>query len=132
LKSETLTLKVITPSGLAVDEQVEEVVLKGDLGEFGVLAGHVPLISGIVAGKIRYANSGGEKTFIVHSGIAEVGNDSVTVLTEVVENPEDVDVAGSLKEAKELEHKLEGGGLAREERRRLSKRLLLVRARAGI
>lgn len=132
MASETLTLKVVTPSGLALEERVDEVVLKGETGEFGVLAGHVPLVSAIVAGRIRYAGPEGRKTFIVHSGVAEVRDDTVTVLTEVVENPEEVDVSASAREAEELEHKLEGGGFTKEERKRLSRRLLLARARAGI
>ncbi len=132
MTSETLTLKVVTPSGLALEERVDEVVIKGDLGEFGVLAGHMQMVSGVVAGIIRYTGSEGEKNFIIHSGIAQVRDDIVTVLTEVLEKPDEVDVAASAKEAQELEHKLESGALSEDERERLSKHLLLARARAGI
>ncbi len=132
MASETLTLKVITPSGLALEERVDDVVIKGDLGEFGVLPGHVSMISGVVAGRIRFTNSGGVKTFIVHSGMAEVRDDTVTVLTELLESPDDVDVSAASKEAEELNHRLESGGLSEEDRKLLSRRLLLARARAGI
>ncbi len=92
MASETLTLKVITPSGLALEEVVESVVLKGDLGEFGILAGHVPMVSTLIEGEIRYVNSEGEKTFLSGGGIAEVGgDDTVTVLTQLPEKTDPAD-----------------------------------------
>ncbi len=132
MSTETLTLKVITPLGLALEERVENVVLKGDLGEFGVLAGHVSMVSTVIAGRIRYENSEGEKTFIVHGGIAEVRDDTVTVLTRALESPDEIDVKESSKEAEELQHRIESGVLTHEERDRLSERLQIARARAGI
>ena len=43
--ADTIKLQVITPTKLVVDEEVEEVVAPGELGEFGVLVGHIPLIT---------------------------------------------------------------------------------------
>ena len=90
MASEKITLKVITPSGPALEESVESVVLKGDLGEFGVLPGHVPMVSTLIAGEIRYVSSGGEKTLMVYGGVTEVADDTVTVLTAVPESPDEI------------------------------------------
>ena len=130
--AQTVTLKVITPDGLVLEEQAESVVLKGDLGEFGVLAGHVAMVSNIAPGRIRYVNAQGEKTLIAHGGISEVRDDTVTVLTEILESLDEVDVAESLKDAEEIENRLESGFLSEEEHERLYTRLRIVRARAGI
>ncbi|MCY3973149.1 MAG: F0F1 ATP synthase subunit epsilon [Candidatus Dadabacteria bacterium] len=89
MSGQTLTLRVITPSGLALEERVSTVVLKGDLGEFGILAGHVPMVSTIVEGEMRYEGSGGSGSFIARGGITEVRDDTVTVLTKAVESPGD-------------------------------------------
>ncbi len=126
-------MKVITPAGLALEEQVETVVLKGEMGEFGVLAGHVPMVSTLVAGTMRYESAKGEeKTFIIHRGVSEVREDTVTVLTKALESPGDMSVSEAAKEAEEIEQSLEDGSLSDEEHKRLSGRLMLVRARAGM
>ena len=83
-----ITLKVITPAGLALEERVSTVVLKGDLGEFGVLAGHVAMVSTVAEGEMRYEGPGGEGSFIARGGMAEVRDDTVTVLTKAPEAPD--------------------------------------------
>ncbi|WP_462137892.1 ATP synthase F1 subunit epsilon [Candidatus Mycalebacterium sp.] len=131
--AQNLTLKIITPAGLALEAPVETVVLKGDLGEFGVLAGHVAMVSNIVSGRIRYVDvQGGEKTLIAHGGISEVRDDTVTVLTQTLESPDEIDVAEAVRESEEIESRLESGFLGEEEHERLSDRLQIVRARAGM
>ncbi len=130
--AQNLTLKVITPAGLALEAPVETVVLKGDLGEFGVLAGHVAMVSNIVSGRIRYVDEQGEKTLIAHGGISEVRDNTVTILTQTLENPDEIDVAEAIKEFEEIESRLESGFLGEEEQERLSDRLQIVRARAGM
>ena len=45
-----MRLSVTTPRGALVDTDVEEVTAPGELGEFGVLPGHVPLMSALKPG----------------------------------------------------------------------------------
>ena len=77
-------LQVITPSRLIVDDTVDEVVAPGEVGEFGVLPGHVPLISTLATGELRYKKGSVEKKLTVEGGLAEVRDDKVTVLTDKV------------------------------------------------
>lgn len=88
MSEQTLTLRVITPSGLEFEEWVSSVVLRGGLGEFGILAGHVSLVSTVVEGEMRYEGGpGGGGSFTAGGGIAEVRDDTVTVLTKSLKKP---------------------------------------------
>lgn len=79
-----ILLQIITPTRLVVDERVDEVVAPGEVGEFGVLPGHVPFITVLTEGELKYKKGSHEKKIIVEGGIAEVRDDIVTVLTDRV------------------------------------------------
>lgn len=77
-----LQLQVITPSRVIVDELVDEVVAPGVLGEFGVLPGHVPFITLLAEGEVRYRKGSSEQKLPVEGGLAEVRDNKVTILTD--------------------------------------------------
>jgi len=79
-----LQLQVITPSRVIVDELVDEVVAPGVLGEFGVLPGHVPFITLLAEGEVRYRKGSSERKLAVEGGLAEVRDNKVTILTDKV------------------------------------------------
>lgn len=87
-----LHLEVVTPERVMVSEEADIVVAPGTMGEFGVLEGHVPFLSGIVPGELRYTSGGKTKYFAVTTGFAEVSNDKVSVLVDAAERAEDIDV----------------------------------------
>ena len=87
-----LRLEIVTPDRLVVSSDVEYVGAPGVLGEFGVLPGHVPFLSALGVGNLHY-NKGGKTYFVfVSGGFAEVSGDKVTVLAEVAERAEEIDV----------------------------------------
>jgi len=67
--ADKIELKVVTPSMLAVKEEVDEVVAPGELGEFGVLPGHVPFITLLMPGELRYTKGGVERRYIISGGV---------------------------------------------------------------
>ena len=77
-----IQLQVITPDRLIVDEVVDEVVAPGEVGEFGVLPGHVPFITTLTTGELKYKKGSAERKLMVEGGLAEVRDDKVTVLTD--------------------------------------------------
>lgn len=79
-----LQLQVITPSRVIVDEIVDEVVAPGVLGEFGILPGHVPFITLLAEGEIKYKRGSSEQKLSVEGGLAEIRDDKVTILTDRV------------------------------------------------
>jgi F-type H+-transporting ATPase subunit epsilon len=87
-----LTLEIVTPERSIVRERVDEVQLPGADGYFGVLPGHTPLLAALKVGELWY-RQGSEKTYLfIAFGFAEVLPDQVTVLAQVAERAEDIDV----------------------------------------
>ena len=88
----SLTLEIVTPDRLLIREQVDEVEIPGAGGYFGVLPGHTPLLATLQIGELWY-RKGQEKTYLVIAfGFAEVLPDRVTILAQVAEKAEEVDV----------------------------------------
>ena len=87
-----ITLEIVTPDRAIVNEQVDEVQLPGSEGYFGVLPGHTPLLATLQVGELWY-RTGQEKHFLaVAFGFVEVLPDHVTVLAQIAERAEDIDV----------------------------------------
>ena len=87
-----LTLEVVTPSGLLLREQVDEVIAPGDEGYFGVLPGHTPFLSTLGLGEITYRRGTEKGHLTCFWGFAEVLPDRVNLLAEIGERAEDIDV----------------------------------------
>lgn len=115
------------------DGEVEELVAPGQMGEFGVLPGHVPFLSVLHPGRLRFkTEESGENTLIIHGGLADVKDDTISILTDQSENPEEVDVAAARKDAEVLQKELdELQGAEAQEREDLDRKLRVARARAG-
>jgi F-type H+-transporting ATPase subunit epsilon len=89
---EKVKLEVVTPAKVVLRREVDMVVLPGTEGEFGVLIGHAPLLSGIVPGELRYV-AGSEKGFVsLSAGFAEVFGNMVSVLVDAAEISAEIDV----------------------------------------
>ncbi len=89
----SIELQIVTPDKLLVREQVDEVEIPGTEGYFGVLPGHTPMLASLSVGEMWY-RKGQEKTYLsLAYGFAEVLPDRVTVLAQLAERAEDIDVA---------------------------------------
>jgi F-type H+-transporting ATPase subunit epsilon len=101
---EKVNLEVVTPAKVLLRLEVDMVVLPGTEGEFGVLPGHVPFLSGLVPGELRYT-AGSERGHVaLSSGFAEVFQNRVSVLVDAAEKAGEIDLErarGALARAKE-------------------------------
>lgn len=89
-----LHLEVVTPRGLVVKTDVDEVRLPGKVGEFAVLEGHIPLLSALKPGVLRYRAGNKSERMAIGSGFVEVGaGNRVLVLTDEHAGGDDVDRA---------------------------------------
>ena len=89
----SITLEIVTPDRALVAEQVDEVQVPGSEGYFGVLPGHAPLLSSLQVGELWY-RKGQEKHYLaIAFGFVEVLPDKVTVLAQIAERAEDIDLA---------------------------------------
>lgn len=114
LRSGVLRLDVVTPAGVAVRKDVDQVEAPSVDGEFGVLPGHLPLLAALRAGVVRYRSEG--KTFVlaVGAGFAEAGGDAMTILTDRCLDAKDVDLAKTRTDLDAASKKLDAFAGAQE------------------
>jgi F-type H+-transporting ATPase subunit epsilon len=86
-----LTLLIISPDRVVLDERVDSVRLPGVDGSFGVLPRHAPMVAAISAGVLRYRQGGAEKLLFVSDGFCEVEKDVLRVVSEAGEKPAEID-----------------------------------------
>lgn len=77
-----LELVVVTPEGEAFADQVEQVVLPGEAGEFGVLESHERFLTPLQPGPVEIRRSTGSEWAAITSGFAEVDGTRVVVLVD--------------------------------------------------
>ena len=87
-----LSLEIITPERLVLQEEVDMVEARGEMGEFGILPGHIKFLTTIDIGEIRYFKGDKRKHIATSGGFAEVVEDKVTVLVETAELAEEIDI----------------------------------------
>jgi len=88
--------ELVSPEQLLLSEDVEMVVVPGSEGDFGVLAGHTPMISTVRPGVIHIFSDGGVSSRIfVAGGFAEVTGQRCTVLAEEALPVDDIDRAAA-------------------------------------
>ena len=108
--AERLTLELATPTHLMVTAEVDEVVVPGSLGYFGVLPGHAPLLATLGIGELSYRIGREEYHVAIAGGFAEVRNDKVIVLADVAETPGEIDRARAQRAKEQAEGDLAGRG----------------------
>ncbi len=104
--AEKIQLDVVTPNRLAVSEQVDIVVAPGAEGEFGVLAGHIPFLSTLNPGELRFTVDGKVEYMVVTGGFAEVQPNKVTVLADTAELAREIDVDRAKRAKERAEERL--------------------------
>jgi F-type H+-transporting ATPase subunit epsilon len=102
-----LTLEIVTPEGVKLNEQVDEVTAPSVEGEFGVLPGHIPLLAALKTGILSFKKGGQIERVAVGSGFAEVSSDKVIVLTDRFIKKPDVDPVRARLELKEADEALD-------------------------
>lgn len=85
--SQTLSFSLLTPAKQVADLAAAYVHVPGEMGDFGVLPGHMPLVSTLRAGGqvVVTLADGSKQSFTVSGGFAEVSASGVNVLAEGVE-----------------------------------------------
>ncbi|MBI5248318.1 MAG: ATP synthase F1 subunit epsilon [Desulfomonile tiedjei] len=99
-------VQVVTPSGVVLDREVEEIIAPGIMGEFGVLIGHTPMLTFIKPGIFSYLENDKFFKFAVGSGFCEVLKDAVSILVDAAAKAEDIDINEAKAELQALEQQL--------------------------
>lgn len=90
--AEKIFLEIVTPEKKVVSETVDIVVAPGEMGEFGVLPGHIPFLCKLRVGELRYRQGSAQQHIAIMGGYAEVLNNQVTILATAAEAATDIDV----------------------------------------
>ena len=101
-----LTLEIVTPDRALLREEVDEVVVPGSQGEFGVLPGHTPLLSTLKIGELWYRQGSERHYLAIAFGFVEVLPDRVTVLAQVGERAQEIDVQRAERAKQRAEQRL--------------------------
>lgn len=103
--AERISLRVVTPSRLVLEEQVDELTAPGPLGELGILPDHAALMTTLEIGQLSYKQSSSTGVIAVTGGYAEVLDNVVTVLANTAEFPHEIDTSRA-QEARERAERL--------------------------
>src|SRR5258708_16744428 len=105
MQPDSIQLVVVTPERQLLSEAVREAQLPGADGYLGILPGHAPLISELGIGELTYKTTSGQSGLLaIIRGFVEVLPDRVSVLAELAEHAEDIDLRpaqDALKRAQE-------------------------------
>jgi F-type H+-transporting ATPase subunit epsilon len=111
----TFHFELVSPQKVAFSGEVDQVDVPGAEGDFGVLAGHAPLISLIRPGIMTVYAGGDQTRLVVLGGFAEVGPDGLTVLADVATTVDDVDRAALQEQIGQMQERVkdmeQGSGL---------------------
>ena len=102
----TFHFDLVSPEKLAFSGEVDQVDIPGLEGDFGVLAGHAPVVAAIRPGILTIIAGGTREKVIVLGGLAEMSESGLTVLADVATSIEDVDRAQFAETISEMEAKL--------------------------
>jgi F-type H+-transporting ATPase subunit epsilon len=104
--SNNLTLEIVTPKSTLLSTEVEYVTIPGEIGELGVLPGHIPLLTNLRSGVLSYKSSSEEKKVAVHFGYAEVCQDKITILANGAELAEEISAESARTDQQKAESEL--------------------------
>ena len=101
-----LRLQIVSADRSLVNEQVDEVQIPGADGYLGILPGHTPLLATLQVGTLWY-RQGQEKHYLaIAFGFAEVQPDRVTILAQIAEKADEIDLARAEAAKKRAEERL--------------------------
>jgi F-type H+-transporting ATPase subunit epsilon len=105
--ADKIRLRVVTPSRLLLDEEVDEVTAPGALGEFGVLPNHIAFLTLLVPGEMTYKQGTSKYFLAVSGGYAEVLDNTMTVLANSAEYADEIDLESARRTKERAEKQME-------------------------
>lgn len=112
---EMIKLEIVTPEKKVFDETVDSVTVPTATGEVGILPNHAPLISALKSGILSFSNKGASEKMVVSGGFVEVSSNKVSVLTDVAERADEIDVEAARLELGDAQKALGGAFSGTEE-----------------
>jgi len=101
-----LQLQIVSADRSLLNETVDEVVIPGFDGYFGVLPGHTPMLAVLQVGELWYRQGQEKHYLLIAFGFAEVLPDRVTILAQTAEKAEEIDLARAEAAKKRAEERV--------------------------
>lgn len=101
-----IRLRIITPTEVKVDLKADMVIMRCTTGDMGVLSGHAPHSAVLNFGVLRILDDGAERKIAVYGGLATVRDDTVTIMANGAEWPEEIDRARADADREHAERRL--------------------------
>jgi F-type H+-transporting ATPase subunit epsilon len=102
----TFHFNLVSPEKLVFSGEVDQVDIPGTEGDFGVLAGHAPIIAGIRPGILTVITGSAREKIIIQGGIAEFSEKGLTVLAEVATSLDELDRAQLSETISQMQERL--------------------------
>lgn len=101
-----LHLEIVTPTGVAYKDDVDEITVPTQNGYIGILPHHIPLLTQVTSGELRVKKGSSSQFLAITGGFLEVANNKVTILADYAVRSEDVEVAKAESAKKRAEQLL--------------------------
>src|SRR5712671_2064130 len=131
--AETFQIEIVTPERMVVNDRATELQIPGKGGYLGILPGHAPLITELSVGEIGYRDEKGQiRRLAVAWGFAEVLPTKVTILAEVAERAEEIDVNRAQKAKEQAQQVLQSTPAGSDDEKRFHAEAAVERANARL
>ena len=128
--AEAFPILLVTPTGIAYEGDVEEIIAWNSMGQFGVLAKHIDFVTSLVPEVVEITLAGGEtRYYVVSGGLAEVKNGKMTILADSAEKPDSIALPKVEELLRELEARVAALSMYAPEFETAHYELMLARAR---
>lgn len=101
-----VTVEIVTPEKKIASAQVDEAIIPGGDGLFGVRPGHTPFLTVMQPGALTLRDGASTQIYFVAGGFAQVSNDKVLVLADFAEPATGIDVDAARRRLEEAQARL--------------------------
>jgi F-type H+-transporting ATPase subunit epsilon len=105
--ADRVRLKLVTPSRLLLDQEVDDVTVPGATGELGILPDHITFLTSLEVGEMSFKNGSERVKLALSGGYAEVLDNVLTVLANAAEYANEIDVERAKNAQLKAEKKME-------------------------
>ena len=102
----TFRLKIVTPKGIYKEADIEILNIRTTAGQTGILAGHLPLASGIQVSELNYVENGQRYKYAISGGFVYVNETETTVIANAIESQEEIDLRRAQEAKQRAEERL--------------------------
>lgn len=106
--AKTMHVSVVSPEHEVYSGSADMIFVRGAIGEMGIAPGHLQLLTTLKPGPVRLMHGENEELLYVSGGILEVQPDTVTILADSIERPQDVNEGAALEAKQAAEALLKG------------------------